>query len=200
MAAGQSGATCEGCGVVFEERAGILRFMTADRIAKGEPFQRQYQIVRERDGYRTGTPEYYRMLPIVPRGDPRAEEWRIRRESYAHLQQHVLPAVWQEPIRILDLAHDLIRLSVAGGSKDIQLTVTGLRPGEKLEETLFAPDEEPIPTDYEVLLVARERTPHAQEPARQLALRLEALAGAGAEDELRRELSGGRTSVSLAKG
>ena len=103
MAAGQSGATCEGCGVVFEERAGILRFMTADRIAKGEPFQRQYQIVRERDGYRTGTPEYYRMLPIVPRGDPRAEEWRIRRESYAHLQQHVLPAVWQEPIRILDL-------------------------------------------------------------------------------------------------
>jgi FlaA1/EpsC-like NDP-sugar epimerase len=105
-----------------------------------------------------------------------------------------------QPIRILDLAHDLIRLSVAGGSKDIQLTFTGLRPGEKLEETLFGPDEEPIPTDYEVLLVARERTPHAQQPARQLALRLEALASAGAEDELRRELTGGRASVSLAEG
>jgi SAM-dependent methyltransferase len=88
---------------VFEARGGILRLVTADRIAAVEAFQRQYRIVRERDGYRTGTPAYYRMLPVVPRSDPRADEWRVRRESYAHLQQHVLPGVWQGPIRILDL-------------------------------------------------------------------------------------------------
>jgi ubiquinone/menaquinone biosynthesis C-methylase UbiE len=43
------------------------------------------------------------MLPMVTRDDPRAAQWRIRRESYAHLQERALPAVWQGPIRILDV-------------------------------------------------------------------------------------------------
>jgi SAM-dependent methyltransferase len=68
-----------------------------------EPFLRQYRAVRARDGYRENTPEYYRMLPAVTREDPRAAEWRIRRESYAHFQRRALPGVWQGPIRALDL-------------------------------------------------------------------------------------------------
>ncbi len=48
-------------------------------------------------------PDYYRMLPSVPQTIRAAADWRIRRESYAHLQRHVLPAVWQGPIRVLDL-------------------------------------------------------------------------------------------------
>ena len=37
--------------------------------------------------------DYYRRAAVVPRDDPHAAEWRIRRESYHHLQRHVLPAV-----------------------------------------------------------------------------------------------------------
>ncbi len=46
-----------------------------------------------------------------------------------------------EPIRILDLAHDMIRLSGLQPESDIEIKITGLRPGEKLHEELFWPYE-----------------------------------------------------------
>ncbi|MDP9269417.1 MAG: SDR family NAD(P)-dependent oxidoreductase, partial [Chloroflexota bacterium] len=103
-----------------------------------------------------------------------------------------------QPVRIVDLARDLIRLSVPGGSKDIQVVFTGLRPGEKLEETLFSPDEEPMPTEHAALLVARERAGNGAEPARDLALRLESLAAAGADDDLRRALAASPAPAAVA--
>ncbi len=91
-----------------------------------------------------------------------------------------------QPIRIVDLAADLIRLSVAGGTKDIQIVFTGLRPGEKLEETLFAPNEDREPTGHEGLIIARRSDPPgAPEPTD----RLEALAEQGDDEELRRLLA-----------
>ncbi len=53
-----------------------------------------------------------------------------------------------EPIRIIDLARNLARLS--GKSEDeIRISFTGLREGEKLEEELFYPDEQIIDTACE---------------------------------------------------
>jgi FlaA1/EpsC-like NDP-sugar epimerase/lipopolysaccharide/colanic/teichoic acid biosynthesis glycosyltransferase len=92
-----------------------------------------------------------------------------------------------QPIRILDLAHDLIRLSVPGGSKDIQIAFTGLRPGEKLEEALFGEGDEPVATDYPFLLVAR-REAATGPSARDRALHLEELATCEQIDELRTAL------------
>jgi len=52
-----------------------------------------------------------------------------------------------EPVRILDLARDLIRLS--GLSEDeVKIEITGLRPGEKLYEELIADDESTLPTPH----------------------------------------------------
>jgi FlaA1/EpsC-like NDP-sugar epimerase len=42
-----------------------------------------------------------------------------------------------QPIKIIDLAHDLIRLSGLEAGRDIQIEYVGLRPGEKLTEELF---------------------------------------------------------------
>lgn len=59
-----------------------------------------------------------------------------------------------EPVRIMDLAADLVRLSGLTLGSDIELKVTGLRPGEKLYEELYASDESRRPTRHEKILVA----------------------------------------------
>lgn len=46
-----------------------------------------------------------------------------------------------EPIRILDLAHELIRLAGYEPDKDIPIVFTGIRPGEKLFEEMFTAEE-----------------------------------------------------------
>jgi FlaA1/EpsC-like NDP-sugar epimerase/lipopolysaccharide/colanic/teichoic acid biosynthesis glycosyltransferase len=92
-----------------------------------------------------------------------------------------------QPVRIMDLARDLIRLSIPSGEKDIELVFTGLRPGEKMEETLFGPDEEALPTEYPFLLVARQCNDVGR--GLDLATELEALAARGDRDATRARLT-----------
>ena len=61
-----------------------------------------------------------------------------------------------EPVRIVDLARDLIRLSGLT-EDDIEIVFTGLRPGEKLYEELYFEDEEMLPTPHPKLFVAYHR-------------------------------------------
>jgi SAM-dependent methyltransferase len=94
---------CNLCGTTFERRGPLWRFLTAARAKTAAAFDAQYRAVRTRDGHRSTAAEYYRMLPSVPRDHPQAAEWRIRRESYAHLQDHAVPAIWLGATRILEL-------------------------------------------------------------------------------------------------
>jgi FlaA1/EpsC-like NDP-sugar epimerase len=61
-----------------------------------------------------------------------------------------------EPIRIVDLARDMIRLSELSEG-DIRIVYTGLRPGEKLFEELLADDEHTRPTPHPKLRIAKAR-------------------------------------------
>ena len=53
-----------------------------------------------------------------------------------------------EPVRIVDLAEDMIRLSGHIPDSDIAITFTGIRPGEKLAEELSLASENIVPTEH----------------------------------------------------
>jgi FlaA1/EpsC-like NDP-sugar epimerase len=61
-----------------------------------------------------------------------------------------------EPVRIVDLAQDLIRLSGLEVGRDIELKFTGARPGEKLYEEMFFSSEMVQPTNHPKVLRARK--------------------------------------------
>ena len=60
-----------------------------------------------------------------------------------------------EPIKILDLAQDLIRLSGLEVDRDIKIAFTGLEPGEKLYEELLTPKEGVTATKHQRIFVAQ---------------------------------------------
>jgi FlaA1/EpsC-like NDP-sugar epimerase len=60
-----------------------------------------------------------------------------------------------QPVKIVDLAEELIRLSGYEVKKDIDIVFTGLRPGEKLFEELFIEGEEYDPTEHEKLFMVK---------------------------------------------
>lgn len=59
-----------------------------------------------------------------------------------------------EPVKIVDLATDLIRLSGLRVGRDIDIVFTGMRPGEKLVEELFIAGETYHPTRHDMIFIA----------------------------------------------
>ena len=62
-----------------------------------------------------------------------------------------------EPIRIMDLAEQMIRLAGLKPGKDIKIDIVGVRPGEKLFEEIFHGAEPPVATESPGLLLAAPR-------------------------------------------
>jgi len=93
-----------------------------------------------------------------------------------------------EPVKVLDLAADLIRLSGLEVGTDIEIRFTGTRPGEKLYEELFFDSESAVPTDHPKVLRARNGSlPVGLVP---MVTRLVEVAQKGKSDDEIRELLG----------
>lgn len=60
-----------------------------------------------------------------------------------------------EPVRIIDLAKDMLRLTGLPYKPGENVVITGLRPGEKLHEELSAPDEQSVPTELKRISILR---------------------------------------------
>ena len=63
-----------------------------------------------------------------------------------------------ESVKIIDLAKKMVKLSGLELGTDIEIKITGLRPGEKLYEELLAKDENTLPTHHPQILKATVRS------------------------------------------
>jgi O-antigen biosynthesis protein WbqV len=62
-----------------------------------------------------------------------------------------------EPVRIIDLARQMILLAGLRPDIDIRIEISGPRPGEKLFEEILHDSEPPVPTSYAGILLAAPR-------------------------------------------
>jgi O-antigen biosynthesis protein WbqV len=89
-----------------------------------------------------------------------------------------------QPVRIVDLARQMIRLAGLRPDRDVEIVITGLRPGEKLHEELFHTGEALVDTAASGIRLANPRTSDAAVLARAL-------------DELEAAARGRRTTDAL---
>ena len=67
-----------------------------------------------------------------------------------------------QPVKIVDLAERMIRLSGLQPGVDIEITFTGMRPGERLNEILFASEEPPVDIGVAGIMAAKPNEPPMQ--------------------------------------
>ena len=85
---------------------------------------------------------------------PEAVQLVIRAGSLSVSNGELFVLEMGEPVRIIDLAETMIRLSGLEPGRDIAIEIVGARPGEKFYEELFNPDERPQPTPVQKILRA----------------------------------------------
>ena len=86
---------------------------------------------------------------------PEAVQLIIRAGSLSVANGELFVLEMGEPVRIVDLAETMIRLSGLEPERDIAVEIVGARPGEKYHEELFNPYERPQPTPVQKILRAR---------------------------------------------
>ena len=92
-----------------------------------------------------------------------------------------------QPVKILDLARDLIQLSGLAVGRDIRIEFTGLRPGEKMFEELFLDSEHHDRTAHEKIYVARNG--HGPSPTERWVVQMVQAARNGDRETLREMLA-----------
>ncbi|MCR9240864.1 MAG: polysaccharide biosynthesis protein [Rhodobiaceae bacterium] len=93
-----------------------------------------------------------------------------------------------KPVKILDMANEMIKLAGLTPNQDIEIEITGLRPGERLYEDLFDDAEELLPTSHAAMMAARPRVADRAFVEKGISAMVQA-AGQG-EDATVRELMG----------
>jgi FlaA1/EpsC-like NDP-sugar epimerase len=101
---------------------------------------------------------------------------------------HVYMLEMGEPIKILNLAHALIRSRGLRPGADIEIVFTGVRPGERLTEELLGPDEGVRPTAHTSVLEVVSPTGISEEALGWTVQNLSELARAGRSGDLVRAL------------
>jgi len=115
---------------------------------------------------------------------PEAVQLVIRSGDLGGASGEVFVLEMGEPVKIIDLAHNMIRLAGYEPEVDIAIEFVGARPGEKIHEDLFNSDERPQPTAADRIVRAVRHAPLDPEWVNGTLSRLEALVGSGDEANL----------------
>ena len=115
---------------------------------------------------------------------PEAVQLVIRAGDLGGTSGEVFVLEMGEPVKIVDLAHNMIRLAGYEPGADIAIEYVGARPGEKLHEELFNADERPQPTAAEKIVRAARDAPLDPEWVNGTLTRLESLMRSGDEADL----------------
>ena len=99
-------------------------------------------------------PEIHRYFMTIPE----ASQLVIQAGAIGQSGQILLLDMGQ-PVRIVDLASDMIRLSGLRVGEDVEIEFVGLRPGEKLYEELHIHGEQLVPTSHPKIIVADHKPP-----------------------------------------
>ncbi len=91
-----------------------------------------------------------------------------------------------KPVRIYDLASDLIKLSGLKPGEDVKIEITGLRPGEKLYEELVQDNEQVETTSHEKIFVCKGHVPEAKKLYSAIESIREVIENGAEDDKLRR--------------
>src|SRR3954449_7882629 len=135
----------------------------------------------ERGGPVTVTdPEMTRYFMTIPE----AVQLVIRSGDLGGASGEVFVLEMGEPVKIVDLAHNMIRLAGYEPEVDIAIEYVGARPGEKVHEELFNSDERPQPTAADRIVRAVRAAPLDPEWVNGTLTRLEQLVGSGDEADL----------------
>jgi FlaA1/EpsC-like NDP-sugar epimerase len=135
----------------------------------------------ERGGPVTVTdPEMTRYFMTIPE----AVQLVIRAGDLGGASGEVFVLEMGEPVKIVELAHNMIRLAGYEPDVDIAIEIVGARPGEKLHEELFNSDERPQPTAAEKIVRAVRPAPRDPEWVSGTLTRLESLVSLGDEADL----------------
>ena len=93
-----------------------------------------------------------------------------------------------EPVKIVTLAEDLIRLNNLEPYVDIEIVFTGLRPGEKLFEELLTAEEGTDKTYHEKIFVARQHSLFTFEDIEEMIRKFEEMVKHGEKEHIRKTL------------
>ncbi len=94
-----------------------------------------------------------------------------------------------QPVKIADLARQMIRLAGHKPDEDIRIIYTGLRPGEKLHEELFSAEEELMPSAADGVKLAKSHTIELSQLQKALADLAASLLAGGAENKALQQLA-----------
>jgi len=154
-------AYCQAMDADMCERGGDTRFVTVrfgNVLGSNGSVVPLFQRQLAKGGPLTVThPEVERFFMTIPEASRLILEAMLAGMDDERTDQGIFVLDMGKPVKIIDLARQVIRLSGLRPDVDVKIVYTGLRPGEKLYEELMHETENLLPTDHPSLMVAQPR-------------------------------------------
>ena len=184
-------AYCQAMDADMRERGGITRFVTVrfgNVLGSNGSVVPLFRHQLAQGGPLTVThPDVERFFMTIPEASRLILEAMLAGMEDDRTDQGIFVLDMGKPVKIIDLARQVIRLSGLRPDVDVKIVYTGLRPGEKLYEELMHETENLLATDHPSLMVAQPRFVQLKAVQNQVSL-IAAAAQNGNPDEVVRLL------------